>query len=174
MKAAVLYEYNSPLVVEEVDLDGPKADEVLVRIAAAGICRSDYHFMKGEATTTLPTVLGHEGAGIVEQVGQGVTRVKPGDPVILSFVRTVAFATSAVRTAQLVRPPRRHSRDDVRWHYQAAQGRSAYHPLRKSGLFRDPHGGAGIGVYPSARGVAPGSRGPYRVLRHHRRGRRHP
>ena len=86
MKAAVLYEYNSPLVVEEVDLDGPKADEVLVRIAAAGICRSDYHFMKGEATTTLPTVLGHEGAGIVEQVGQGVTRVKPGDPVILSFV----------------------------------------------------------------------------------------
>ncbi len=86
MKAAVLYDYDTPLVVEEVELDGPKAGEVLVKTAAAGICRSDYHFMKGEARTTLPTVLGHEGSGVVEQVGEGVTAVKPGDHVILSFV----------------------------------------------------------------------------------------
>ena len=59
MKAAVLYEYNTPLVVEEVELDEPKSGEVLVKTGAAGICRSDYHFMKGEAKTILPTVLGH-------------------------------------------------------------------------------------------------------------------
>ena len=86
MKAAVLYDYNTPLVVEDVELDDPKAGEVLVRTGAAGICRSDYHFMKGEATTILPTVLGHEGLGVVERVGEGVISVKPGDHVILSFV----------------------------------------------------------------------------------------
>ena len=86
MKAAVLYEYNTPLVVEEVELDEPKSGEVLVKTGAAGICRSDYHFMKGEAKTILPTVLGHEGAGVVEKVGENVSMVKPGDHVILSFV----------------------------------------------------------------------------------------
>ena len=86
MKAAVLYEYNTPLVVEELDLDGPKAGEVLIKTGAAGICRSDHHFMTGHAKTILPTVLGHEGSGIVEEVGEGVTTVKPGDHVILSFV----------------------------------------------------------------------------------------
>lgn len=86
MKAAVLYEYNTPLVIEEVELDGPKAGEVLIKTGAAGICRSDYHFMKGEAKTILPVVLGHEGAGVVEQVGEGVSTVKQGDHVILSFV----------------------------------------------------------------------------------------
>ena len=86
MKAAVLYEYDTPLVVEELELDEPKGGEVLVKTGAAGICRSDYHFMKGEARTTLPVVLGHEGAGVVERVGEDVTRVKPGDHVILSFV----------------------------------------------------------------------------------------
>ncbi len=86
MKAAVLYEYNQPLVVEEVELDEPKAGEVLVKIGAAGVCRSDYHFMKGEARMSLPVVLGHEGSGTAEQVGEGVTTVKPGDRIILSFV----------------------------------------------------------------------------------------
>ena len=86
MKAAVLYEYNRPLVVEEVEIDRPKAGEVLVKVGAAGICRSDYHFMKGEAHAPLPIVLGHEGSGIVEQVGEGVTTVKAGDRLVLSFV----------------------------------------------------------------------------------------
>ena len=86
MKAAVLYEYNTPLALEEVNLEEPKAGEVLVKIAAAGVCRSDYHYMKGEAHIALPVVLGHEGAGIVQRVGEGVTTVKPGDHVILSFV----------------------------------------------------------------------------------------
>ena len=86
MQAAVMYEYNTPLVVEDVELDPPKRGEVLVKTGAAGICRSDYHFMKGEAHTGMPVVLGHEGSGTVEQVGEGVTRVRPGDRVILSFV----------------------------------------------------------------------------------------
>ena len=85
-KAAVLYEANSPLVMEELDLDPPKAGEVLVKIGAAGICRSDWHYMAGESFMPLPAVLGHEGSGIVQEIGPGVTSLKPGDPVILSFV----------------------------------------------------------------------------------------
>tara|TARA_Y100001936_G_C16088159_1_gene683528 strand:+ start:128 stop:1219 length:1092 start_codon:yes stop_codon:yes gene_type:complete len=85
MKAAVLVETNSPLVIQEVELDPPKAHEVRVRIAAAGVCRSDLHFMKGEATIPTPAVLGHEGSAIVLEIGDGVTRVSPGDHVILAF-----------------------------------------------------------------------------------------
>ena len=86
MKAAVMVEANAPLVIAEVDLDPPRAYEVKVRIAAAGVCRSDLHFMRGEAVIPVPAVLGHEGSAIVEEIGEGVTRVAPGDHVILSFV----------------------------------------------------------------------------------------
>ena len=86
MKAAVLYEYDSPLVVEELELDPPRRGEVLINTAACGVCRSDYHFMKGEAKTVLPSVMGHEASGVVAEVGEGVTRFKPGDHVIMSFV----------------------------------------------------------------------------------------
>jgi NDMA-dependent alcohol dehydrogenase len=85
MKAAVLYEVKQPLRVEEVDLDGPHDGEVLVRIGAAGVCHSDYHFMNGDLNVGLPCVLGHEGAGVVEEVGRGVTAVVPGDHVVLVF-----------------------------------------------------------------------------------------
>jgi NDMA-dependent alcohol dehydrogenase len=86
MKAAVLYEVGQPLSIEEVELDPPKAGEVHVKIGAAGICRSDLHFMHGNAPINMPAVLGHEGSGTVMDVGEGVTRVRPGDRVILSFV----------------------------------------------------------------------------------------
>ena len=86
MKAAVLYDYHQSLSVEEVELDPPKAHEVHVRVGAAGICRSDLHFMHGHQRIQLPAVLGHEGAGTVLDVGEGVTRVAPGDRVILTFV----------------------------------------------------------------------------------------
>ena len=85
VKAAVLYEANTPLVVEELDLDDPKEGEVLVRLSSAGVCHSDYHVMKGEWNPPLPMVLGHEAAGVVERVGPGVTMSKPGDHVILNF-----------------------------------------------------------------------------------------
>lgn len=84
--AAVLYDVNKPYSIEPVELDPPKRGEVLVKVGAAGICRSDLHFQKGEATIALPAVLGHEGSGTVEAVGDGVGMVKPGDRVILSFV----------------------------------------------------------------------------------------
>ena len=96
-KAAVLYEVGQPLVVEEVELDDPKPQEVLVKIGAAGICRSDRHFMHGHAPIALPAVLGHEGSGTVERVGPGVTSVKPGDPVILSFVPACGRCKSCVQ-----------------------------------------------------------------------------
>ena len=85
MTAAVLYEPHQPLEIETLELDDPKDGEVLVRMAAAGVCHSDYHVMQGEWTMPLPMVLGHEGAGVVEKIGSGVTRMKPGDHVILNF-----------------------------------------------------------------------------------------
>ena len=86
MTAAVLHAVNKPYSIEPVDLDAPRRGEVLVKVAAAGVCRSDLHFQKGEGTIALPAVLGHEGAGVVQSVGDGVSMVKPGDRVILSFV----------------------------------------------------------------------------------------
>jgi S-(hydroxymethyl)glutathione dehydrogenase/alcohol dehydrogenase len=79
--AAVLYQTGQPLVVEEIHVAEPRAGEVLVRMKAAGVCHSDLHVMKGDLPMPLPIVLGHEGAGIVEAVGPGVSSVSPGDAV---------------------------------------------------------------------------------------------
>ena len=78
-KAAVMYEAKAPLVVEEIELEPPQAGEVLVKVAATAICRSDLHALNLDWPIALPIVLGHEGAGVVEQVGEGVTRLAPGD-----------------------------------------------------------------------------------------------
>lgn len=86
MKAAVLYAPNTPLVVEEIDIAEPKAGEVRVKIEAVGLCHTDLHYIKGDMFGPLPMVLGHEGAGIVDAVGQGVTTVKPGDHVLMGVV----------------------------------------------------------------------------------------
>ena len=72
MKAAVLYGANEPLRVAELEQQDPRPGEVLVRMAAAGVCASDHHVMHGTALLPTPVVLGHEGAGIVEAVGEGV------------------------------------------------------------------------------------------------------
>ena len=86
MKAAVLYEANTPLVVEELDLDEPGPGEVLVKSVATGVCHSDYHVVKGDwERVALPSVLGHEAAGVVEAVGPQVTGVEPGDHVVLTW-----------------------------------------------------------------------------------------
>jgi S-(hydroxymethyl)glutathione dehydrogenase/alcohol dehydrogenase len=86
-KAAVLYEYGKPLVIDEVELLPPKEKEVLVKYAAAGLCHTDLSVLKGAWTMPpLPCVPGHEGAGLVQEVGPGVTKVKPGDPVLLMWV----------------------------------------------------------------------------------------
>jgi len=85
-RAAVLYGPERRFVVEELTLDEPKAGEVLVKMVATGMCHSDWHFATGDFTTNYPIVTGHEGAGIVEKVGPGVTEVQPGDHVILTFI----------------------------------------------------------------------------------------
>lgn len=87
MQAAVCYEFGKPLVVETVEIDLPQPGEVRVRMAACAICHSDVHEVRGEWGGTTPVVSGHEAAGVVERVGAGVTRVKPGDHVVVSLLR---------------------------------------------------------------------------------------
>ncbi|MEO8203306.1 MAG: Zn-dependent alcohol dehydrogenase [Betaproteobacteria bacterium] len=84
-RAAVLREVNAPLVVERVHLAPPKRGEVLVRMGASGLCHTDLEVMQGQLAYPLPIVLGHEGAGVVEAVGEGVTLVRKGDHVVCSW-----------------------------------------------------------------------------------------
>jgi S-(hydroxymethyl)glutathione dehydrogenase/alcohol dehydrogenase len=87
MKAAICYEFGKPLVIEEVDLDTPGKGDVKIRMAATAICHSDIHAIKGEhGDMALPAIAGHEIAGYVEEVGEDVTYVKPGDTVIASVI----------------------------------------------------------------------------------------
>ncbi|EAX06094.1 alcohol dehydrogenase 1A (class I), alpha polypeptide [Homo sapiens] len=81
-KAAVLWELKKPFSIEEVEVAPPKAHEVRIKMVAVGICGTDDHVVSGTMVTPLPVILGHEAAGIVESVGEGVTTVKPGDKVI--------------------------------------------------------------------------------------------
>ena len=82
-RAAVAFEAKRPLEIVELDLEGPRADEVLVEIKATGICHTDAYTLDGlDSEGLFPSILGHEGAGIVREVGHGVTSVKPGDHVI--------------------------------------------------------------------------------------------
>jgi S-(hydroxymethyl)glutathione dehydrogenase / alcohol dehydrogenase len=86
MQAAVLEEFGAPLVIQDVDLAEPRAGEVLVRLEACGVCHTDLYTASGaDPSGYAPTVLGHEGAGVVERVGDGVTMVKPGDHVVTLF-----------------------------------------------------------------------------------------
>ena len=82
-RAAVAFAANQPLEIVELDLEGPKAGEVLVEIMATGVCHTDAYTLEGKDSEGIfPSILGHEGAGIVREVGAGVTSVKPGDHVI--------------------------------------------------------------------------------------------
>ena len=88
MKAAVCYEYGKPLVVEELDMESPHKNEVKVKLSATAVCHSDLHFMSGDLPGALPFVPGHESAGYIDEVGEGVTNVKPGDRVVVSLLRS--------------------------------------------------------------------------------------
>ena len=85
-KAAILWELNTPWSVEEIELDAPKAGEVLVKIAASGMCHSDEHVVTGDLPFAMPIIGGHEGAGVVEAVGPGVSWLAPGDHVVFGFI----------------------------------------------------------------------------------------
>jgi S-(hydroxymethyl)glutathione dehydrogenase/alcohol dehydrogenase len=128
MRGAVLYEANTPLQIEEVTLDGPRDEEVLVQVTATGACHSDYHVMDGTWNGRgypLPMILGHEAAGIVEKVGANVRTTRPGDHVILSFApncgrcRMCTIGRPNLCTAMPAQPgkfrdgTRRHRKGDV-------------------------------------------------------------
>ena len=84
-RAALFRAPGAPLEVREIELEDPRAGEVLVRVRAVGICGTDLHMIKGEWQRPTPMVLGHEGSGVVEAVGEGVDALAPGDPVVLSW-----------------------------------------------------------------------------------------
>jgi S-(hydroxymethyl)glutathione dehydrogenase/alcohol dehydrogenase len=86
MKAAICYEFNEPLVIEDIEIASPGKGEVKVRLAATAICHSDTHDIKGELPGPVPFVPGHESAGYVDETGPGVTSVKVGDPVVVSLL----------------------------------------------------------------------------------------
>ncbi len=123
MKAAILREVNAPLTIEEVQIDRPGPQEVLIRTGAVGVCHSDLHFIEGKYACAMPAILGHEAAGTVEAVGELVSYVRPGDRVITClsvFCGHCAMCLSGrpnlcQQTAELRRPagPPRLTQDGV-------------------------------------------------------------
>ena len=99
-KAAVLYGPGEKWQIEEVELDPPHANEVLVRLTASGLCHSDEHLVTGDIPMPFPVVGGHEGAGIVTEVGPGVENVKEGDCVVLSFLPACGHCSYCARGMQ--------------------------------------------------------------------------
>ncbi|MDX6486155.1 MAG: alcohol dehydrogenase [Gaiellaceae bacterium] len=97
IRAAVLERTAGPMTVTELDLAEPGAGEVLVRLHASGVCHSDQNAIDGTSETRCPAVLGHEGAGVVESVGPGVTRVVPGDHVALSWAPSCGQCSECLR-----------------------------------------------------------------------------
>jgi NDMA-dependent alcohol dehydrogenase len=85
-EAAILWEPRTDWSVEPIELDSPKAGEVLVKLAASGMCHSDEHLVTGDLMGSLPVIGGHEGAGVVEEVGPGVSGLAPGDHVVFGFI----------------------------------------------------------------------------------------
>ena len=117
MKAAVLREQNQPMEIEEVQISKPGPREVLVRPIAAGVCHSDLHFLDGSYPHMLPTILGHESAGVVEEVGNDVTYVKKGDHVITCLSafcghcnKCLTGHLSLCQSPEVSRPPEVESR----------------------------------------------------------------
>tara|TARA_Y100000817_G_scaffold300758_1_gene280111 strand:+ start:792 stop:1901 length:1110 start_codon:yes stop_codon:yes gene_type:complete len=94
VKASVLYEPHTPMVIKELDQEEPKSGEVRIKMLNAGVCASDHHVIAGETSFEFPIVLGHEGSGIVDKVGPNVTSISKGDKCILSFVPSCGSCNS--------------------------------------------------------------------------------
>ncbi len=120
--AAVLHRKGGAFAIERVILDEPQAGEVLVRIVASGICATDIHIQRQEYWFPLPAVLGHEGAGIVEKVGAGVTAAQPGDHVVLGY----AFC-GRCPACLAGRPYECERNDELNWGGRMADGSSRLH-----------------------------------------------
>lgn len=122
MKAAVLYAAGAPLQIEDLTVEDPKRGEVMVRVAAGGVCHSDLHVMNGDLGAPLPVVLGHEGAGIVEKVGDGVTDVAPGDHVLLLWRASCGHCKHCLRG----RPALCEMGTSIRWSGHLTDGTSRF------------------------------------------------
>jgi Zn-dependent alcohol dehydrogenase len=88
LKAAICHAFGEPLVLEDIELDAPRRGEVRVQLGATAICHSDVHLLHGDWVGALPVLAGHEAAGVVEEIGETVTLVKPGDRVVVSLIRS--------------------------------------------------------------------------------------
>jgi len=102
VRGAVAKAIGQQWSVEDLRLDEPREREVLIRVMASGVCHSDYHALTGDTTNALPLVGGHEGAGVVEAVGPGVTRVRPGDHVVTSYVPACGRCEWCIRGMQYI------------------------------------------------------------------------
>jgi S-(hydroxymethyl)glutathione dehydrogenase/alcohol dehydrogenase len=96
-EAAILWETNTEWSVEPIDLDPPKEGEVLVKLTASGMCHSDEHLVTGDLGGVLPIIGGHEGAGVVQEVGPGVKDLEPGDHVVFGFIPACGHCPSCAR-----------------------------------------------------------------------------
>ena len=98
-RAAVCRAFGAPLAIETIELSPPGPGEVLIRTAACAICHSDIYYMEGAWGGELPAVYGHEAAGVVEAVGPGVTRLRPGDHVVATLIRNCGFCPACAEGA---------------------------------------------------------------------------
>jgi NDMA-dependent alcohol dehydrogenase len=122
-RAAVLWDHEKDWSVEEVDLDPPKSGEVLVKIVGSGLCHTDDHLRTGDLPWPLPMIGGHEGAGIVEEVGAGVKDLAPGDHVVFSFTPACGRCLSCSRGRQNLCELGMYMADG----YQLSDGTSRHH-----------------------------------------------
>ncbi|NIR31476.1 MAG: Zn-dependent alcohol dehydrogenase [Gammaproteobacteria bacterium] len=134
MKAAVCYAFGKPLVVDDIEIDPPGAGEVEVKIAACAICGSDLTAMHGGWGGHLPAVYGHEAAGIVQEVGAGVTALEPGDPVVVSLLRSCGACYFCTHHESHLCEGGFDSDDEGRLH--GADGRTIHQGLR-TGAFAE-------------------------------------
>jgi len=130
IRAAVLRKRGCPLKIESVEMEGPRGDEVLVRIVASGICHTDIDFVDGWDEADGPLVLGHEGGGVVERVGSRVKAVKPGDHVVLSYQ-----SCGKCRPCRSGNPPQCTRLYEANFGFQRLDGSSAYHRSGVRGHF---------------------------------------
>ena len=134
-RGAVIHEVGGKWEVQDLEVDEPGDNEVRVKVMASGLCHSDDHFVTGDLTVDLPMVGGHEGAGIVEQVGSKVTRVKPGDHVATLFIPACGTCSYCAQGKQYI-----CDNGAGMEHGRAMDGTARFHSVRvgnRSRIFTD-------------------------------------
>ena len=170
VKGAVMNNFNEPLKIESLTLKPPREDEVVVKVVASGVCHSDLSVLQAKLPMPPPCILGHEGAGIVEEVGKGVKDLKPGDHVVMAWVQPCGKCHFCVG-GQAAPLRGRHPVGDGGRGVRLREGRHADRPHGRRRLVRRPHRRARLGGDQDPRGRAARPRLPGRLRRHDRRRR---